>query len=306
MTERQGGTAPIGLDWFDPPFEVLEPDARRTPIVFNSPHSGRIYPPEFVARSKLDPLALRRSEDYFIDQVFEIVVRLGTPLMRANFPRAYLDVNREPFELDPMMFTDPLPDYVNTGSVRVAGGLGTIARVVSETEEIYREPLTFAEAEARILALHVPYHHCLARLLAEAREIYGVVLLIDCHSMPSSVPTSGTADMVTRPDIIIGDRYGSSCSCEIVDMVEHRLTGMGYTVSRNRPYAGGFITQTYGRPVQSMHALQLEINRSLYIDEASLERHSGFYRLREDIHSLVADLIETLPGLLRTRHAAAE
>jgi N-formylglutamate amidohydrolase len=306
MNQRSGGHTPIGLEWFDPPFDVLRPDVLRAPVVFNSPHSGRIYPAEFVARSKLDPHALRRSEDYFVDQVFHDVVDLGMPLMRANFPRAYLDVNREPFELDPMMFTDPLPDYVNTGSVRVAGGLGTIARVVSETEEIYREPLTFAEAEARILSLHVPYHQQLARLLAEARETFGVVLLVDCHSMPSSVPAASTPDTISRPDIIIGDRYGSSCSCEIVDMVEHQLIGMGYSVSRNRPYAGGFITQTYGRPVQAMHALQLEINRALYIDESNLEKHAGFTRLRHDICTLVSNLVGALPGLLRTRQAAAE
>lgn len=306
MRERRGGIAPTELNRFDPPFDVLAPDNLRAPVVFNSPHSGRIYPAEFVARSKLDPHALRRSEDYFVDEVFEDVVQMGMPLMRANFPRAYLDVNREPYELDPMMFTDPLPDYVNTGSVRVAGGLGTIARVVSETEEIYRDPLTFAEAESRILSLHVPYHQELAGLLAQARDAFGVVLLIDCHSMPSSVPTAGTSDVITRPDIIIGDRYGSSCSCEIVDMVEDQLIGMGYSVSRNRPYAGGFITQTYGRPIQAMHALQLEINRSLYIDEAKLEKHNGFAHLRSDIRTLVANLIEALPGLLQTRQAAAE
>lgn len=306
MHERRGGVAPIELDRFDPPFDVLTPHVLRAPVVFNSPHSGRIYPSEFVARSKLDPHALRRSEDYYVDEVFEDVVHLGMPLMRANFPRAYLDVNREPYELDPMMFADPLPDYVNTGSVRVAGGLGTIARVVSETEEIYRDPLTFAEAESRILSLHVPYHQNLARLLAQAREAFGVVLLVDCHSMPSSVPAASTSDTVTRPDIIIGDRYGSSCSCEIVDMVEHQLAGMGYSVSRNRPYAGGFITQTYGRPIQAMHALQLEINRALYIDEAKLEKHTGFTQLRNDIRTLVTNLVDALPSLLQTRQAAAE
>jgi len=236
----------------------------------------------------------------------EPVVPLGMPLMRANFPRAYLDVNREPYELDPMMFTDPLPDYVNTGSVRVAGGLGTIARVVSETEEIYAEPLTFAEAESRILSLHMPYHQRLAALLRRARDLFGVALLIDCHSMPSSVPAANPTDAIARPDVIIGDRYGSSCSGEIVDMLENTLVGMGYTVCRNRPYAGGFITQSYGRPVQSMHALQLEINRSLYIDEANLEKHGGYHRLRADIRTLVANLLDVLPDLLRGGRAAAE
>lgn len=306
MNDQLGGSASSSAHWFDPPFDVLEPDVLRAPVVFNSPHSGRVYPDRFIERSKLDPHSLRRSEDCYIDQVFEDVVSLGVPLMRANFPRAYLDVNREPYELDPVMFADPLPDYVNTGSVRVAGGLGTIARVVSETEEIYRAPLIFAEAEARILSLHVPYHRRLTELLLRAREHFGVSLLIDCHSMPSTVPAANPSDSSIRPDIIIGDRYGSSCSCEIVDMVEHKLTGMGYSVSRNRPYAGGFITQTYGRPIRAMHAVQLEINRSLYIDEDDLEKHNGFHKLRHDMHMLVADMIGVLPNLFQTRHAAAE
>lgn len=306
MNDTIGGQPHSGAHWFDPPFDVLEPDQLQAPVVFNSPHSGRLYPPDFIERSKLDPHSLRRSEDYYIDHLFADVVSLGAPMMRANFPRAYLDVNREPYELDPGMFTDPLPDFVNTGSVRVAGGLGTIARVVSETEEIYREPLTFAEAEARILSLHVPYHRRLTELLLRARETFGVSLLIDCHSMPSTVPATSQSDTSARPDIIIGDRYGSSCSCEIVDMVEHKLNGMGYSVSRNRPYAGGFITQTYGRPIQSMHALQLELNRSLYIDEGNLEKHGGFWRLCSDMRALVSNLIDVLPSLLQTRQAAAE
>lgn len=306
MNQPHGDTERMISRWFDPPFEVFEPDALAAPIIFNSPHSGCIYPPDFIAGSRLDPLTLRRSEDCYVDELFGDVARLGTTMMRANFPRAFLDVNREAYELDPLMFADALPDYVNTGSVRVAGGLGTIARVVSETEEIYREPLTFAEADTRIRTLHLPYHKCLVDLLMRTRKAFGVVLLVDCHSMPSTIPAAAGSDSAVRPDIIIGDRYGSSCSCEIVDMVEHTLTGMGYTVARNRPYAGGFITQTYGRPVQALHALQLEINRALYMDETNLEKHAGFYSLSEDICALVANLIEVLPGLLQTRQAAAE
>ena len=306
MKDTPGDTAEQIARWFDPPFEVIEPVAMRAPVIFNSPHSGRIYPDEFVSRSRLDPHSLRRSEDCYIDEVFLNVADLGAPLMRANFPRAFLDVNREAYELDPLMFTDPLPDFVNTASVRVAGGLGTIARVVSETEEIYREPLTFAEAEARIRTLHIPYHQHLTRRLVDARNMFGAVVLIDCHSMPSSVPSQGATEQTVRPDIIIGDRYGSSCGGAIVDMVEQLLIGMGYSVSRNRPYAGGFITQTYGRPVQAMHALQLEINRSLYMHEARLAKHAGFYRLCDDIYTLVSRLVEELPGLLRVRQAAAE
>ena len=305
MSENKSGHPIFDAQWFDPPFDIFEPDTLTAPMVFNSPHSGRIYPPDFVAGSKLDAHSLRRSEDCYVDQVFAGVVGYGAPLMRANFPRAYLDINREAYELDPVMFADPLPDYVNTGSVRVAGGLGTIPRVVSETEEIYRQPLTFAEAEARIHALHVPYHRRLTDLLLRARNAFGMVVLVDCHSMPSTVPVSSGSDGGSRPDFILGDRYGSSCSCEIVDMVEHKLDALGYSVVRNRPYAGGFITQTYGRPLQGMHALQIEINRALYIDEDNLEKHAGFLRLRDDIRLLVADLVDALPHAMGAGTAAA-
>jgi N-formylglutamate amidohydrolase len=302
---RTSTSACPATGWFDPPFEVLEPDFIRAPLVFSSPHSGRNYPEPFLQRSRLDPHRLRRSEDCFVDEIFADVVDLGIPLLHAHFPRAYLDVNREPFELDPVMFTEPLPDYVNTGSVRVAGGLGTIARIVSETEEIYDTQLTFAEAEARINALHLPYHRRLTDLLKRARETFGAAVLVDCHSMPSSIPR-GAGDGADRPDFILGDRYGSACAGAIVDFVERRLTDLGYTVSRNRPYAGGFITQSYGRPACDMHALQLEMNRSLYMDEENLTKHGGFYRLVDDMLALVSSLQDALALLFGAHQAAAE
>jgi N-formylglutamate amidohydrolase len=281
----------------------MAPAAIRSPLVFSSPHSGRLYPQPFLERSRLDRHRLRKSEDCFVDEIFAEVVDLGIPLLHARFPRAYLDVNREPFELDPMMFAEPLPDYVNTGSVRVAGGLGTIARIVSETDEIYADPLTFAEAEARIHGLHMPYHAALSRLIAQASDLFGHAVLVDCHSMPSTIPNT-SADAGGRPDFILGDRYGSACAAAIIDFVEQRLNELGYSVARNRPYAGGFITQTYGRPLQHMHALQLEMNRSLYMDEDNLAKHGGFYRLVDDMQALVHSLLDVLPDLFGARLAA--
>ena len=152
----------------------------------------------------------------------------------------------------------------------------------------------------------MPYHRRLTDLLLRARNAFGMVVLVDCHSMPSTVPVASGSETCARPDFILGDRYGSSCSCEIVDMVEHKLDAMGYAVARNRPYAGGFITQTYGRPLQGMHALQLEINRALYVDEDNLEKHAGFFRLADDIAALVADLAEALPHASGLGQAAAE
>ena len=242
-------------------------------MVLNSPHSGRFYPPEFLAASCLDERAIRRSEDTFVDDLFTPAAALGAPLLKANFPRAWLDVNREPYELDPKMFDGCLPTFANIRSVRVAGGLGTIARIVSESEEIYARPLTVDEALARIDNVYKPYHRSLRQLVAGTHVAFGFAVLIDCHSMPSAV--RGNQGRL-RPDIVLGDRYGTSCSGALIDGASRILSGLGYSVSRNKPYAGGFITEHYGQPGRGLHAMQIEVNRGLYMDERSLEQTPGF------------------------------
>ena len=275
---------------YDKPISVQRPVRAKLPFVFSSPHSGRIYPKSFVKSSNLDAVTLRRSEDCFVEEIFGGVVALGAPLMHAHFPRAYLDANREPYELDPAMFADPLPPHVNTRSLRVAGGLGTIARVVADATEIYREPLAYAEAERRIRLLYMPFHDSLRELLEEAHKQFGGALLIDCHSMPS-VGGPGDDDLgADRPDIVLGDRYGTSCASEITETAERILKRLGYNTTRNNPYAGGFNTEHYGRPARGLHALQIEINRGLYMDEARLQRGAGLKRLKSDMASFVAEL----------------
>lgn len=291
---------------FAPPFETIAPDTQTLPLVFNSPHSGRTYPRAFLDTSKLDAHELRRSEDCFVDEMFQSAAALGAPLLRARFPRAYLDVNREPYELDPVMFAEPLPDYVNTRSVRVAGGLGTIARLVSDDLEIYREPLTFLEAKRRVKALYEPYHGELARLMQQTRATFGAALLIDCHSMPSSAGTLSLRSRRRRPDIVLGDRYGSACAPGIVDCLETLLSRLGYVVVRNKPYAGGYITQAYGQPDHGLQAIQIEINRSLYVDESTYRKHAGFARMEREMRELIAELAHTLPGLMNAGKLAAE
>ncbi len=281
-------------DLFEEPFVVHRPAAQTLPLVFNSPHSGRTYPESFIAASHLDALSLRASEDCYVDQLFGGVVARGAPLMCARFPRAYLDVNREAFELDPEMFDGPLPAYVNTGSARVAGGLGTIARVVAEDREIYRTPLAFDDVRQRINTLYIPYHRTLDALIASTRKQFGVALLIDCHSMPSADAAEQRGAGAVRPDIVLGDRYGTTCDERITACFEAGLERLGYTVVRNKPYAGGHITQRYGLPASSVHALQIEINRTLYLDEKKLTKTGGFARLANDLVSLVDDLAGTL------------
>ncbi|KWV43829.1 MULTISPECIES: N-formylglutamate amidohydrolase [Rhizobium] len=254
-------------------FEVREPASHAIPFVYNSPHSGRIYPPEFIAQSRLEGISIRRSEDHYVDELFADASALGAPLLLANFPRAYLDVNREPYELDPRMFDGLLPPYANINSLRVAGGLGTIPRIVAENMEIYARRLSVQEGLDRIEAVYKPYHAALRRLIARTHVQFGFGVLIDCHSMPGNVRVAGTN---ARPDFIIGDRYGTSASAELSRAAVAILEEMGFTAIRNKPYAGGFITEHYGRPSRGLHALQIEVNRSIYVDEVTLEKRSDF------------------------------
>jgi N-formylglutamate amidohydrolase len=285
-----------------PPFEVARPLALKMPFVFNSPHSGRVYPRAFLAASRLDSLTLRRSEDAYVEELFGFVAEMGAPLLYAHFPRAYLDVNREPYELDPALFRDGIPHYANTQSVRVVGGLGTIARIVSESDEIYREPLTVGAALERINRLYTPYHETLRTLLKEAEAEFGLAVLIDCHSMPSNPMADQGGG---RPDFVLGDRYGASCNGELTRLATAQLKSMGYVVALNKPYAGGYITEHYGRPQQGRHALQVEINRALYMDETSFAKSAGFERLKRDLEQVAKALAACVVGL-KTPRAAAE
>jgi N-formylglutamate amidohydrolase len=286
---------------FLPPYAVSAPESQIAPFVLCSPHSGSIYPPSFVELSRLSPLSLRKSEDCFVDDLFAPIAAAGVPLIAARFPRAFLDVNREPYELDPELFHEPLPDFANTQSVRVAGGLGTIARIVADGEEIYRRKLPLASGLARVEQLYIPFHAALCDLIEKTRRRFGYAILIDCHSMPSAsmAPAGGP-----RPDIVLGDRFGASADCKISRFLKDALCALGYEVHMNRPYAGGYITEHYGRPAREVHAVQIEINRGLYLDELTLRPTSGFVELQRDLESLAAPLFNELPALFERRAAA--
>ncbi|MDJ0950446.1 MAG: N-formylglutamate amidohydrolase [Alphaproteobacteria bacterium] len=281
-----------------PPYEVLAPEAQCLPLVFASPHSGKHYPPPFVEASRLDPTALRRSEDAFVDELFAAAPALGAPLVSARFPRAYVDPNREPFELDPAMFEDALPDYVNTASPRVAGGLGTIARVVTNGTEIYKEKLRFGEALRRIETLYRPYHRVLEKLVAATRERFGACILIDCHSMPSIGGPMDQDPGAPRVDFVLGDRYGRTCDPSVTRRAEEVLVSRGYRVARNTPYAGGFTTGHYGQPDAGVHALQIEVNRALYMDETRITRSTGLQALAREMRVLIEALARLDPARL--------
>ena len=267
-------------------FEVERPATPRLPLVVASPHSGRDYPAEFVAASRLDPLALRRSEDSFVDALFAAAPSRGAPLLAARFPRAYLDVNREAWELDPAMFADPLPRFVNAGSPRVRMGLGTIARIVASDAEIYAGKLRFAEAQQRIETLYHPYHRVLCGLIAETERRFGGCLLLDCHSMPSAALGGGRE----TADIVLGDCHGAACGGAILETARRFFAERGFAVTVNAPYAGGFTTGHYGQPRRHRHALQIEINRALYMDERSYRRLPGFAQLADQLAEFVERL----------------
>jgi N-formylglutamate amidohydrolase len=284
-----------------PPYTLFEPADQLAPVVLCSPHSGRVYPKAFLAASRLDPLTLRKSEDCYVDELFQPVVGLGAPLLAARFPRAYLDVNREPYELDPELFVGRLPAFANTQSPRVVGGLGTIARIVADTEEIYRERLPIGAAFERIERLYGPFHRALADLLESTRARFGTAVLIDCHSMPSA---SMGQTVGGRPHFVLGDRFGASCDARLTRFIREVLQRAGYDVQINRPYAGGFITEHYGNPGQGVHALQLEINRALYLDEGTLAKNRHFDNLARTLLEMSARVLEVLPILLERRAAA--
>jgi len=289
----------------DPFTSVLRIDApavQSIPLVLASPHSGRIYPASFLAQSALDPLALRRSEDSFVDELFAAAPAKGAPLLKALFPRAFIDVNRDAYELDPSMFEGALPAFVMTDTPRVAAGLGTIARQVASGAEIYRRKLTFAEAERRIANLYRPYHRALRGLIEDTRARFpkSGCILLDCHSMPS-IGGPGESDSGSeRVDFVLGDCFGRTCAPAVTDAVERKLQDLGYCVVRNMPYAGGFTTRHYGAPEKHVHALQIEINRRLYMTEATHEKHDGFARLQQEMAGVLDSLAELLRAGLAT------
>jgi N-formylglutamate amidohydrolase len=287
-----------------PPIEVLEPETGSAPLVISSPHSGDVYPPSLLRALRLPQSQLRCLEDGWVDRLFARAPEVGAPLLRARFARAYVDPNREAFELDAELFEGPLPGYVNAGSAKARAGLGTIPSRIGG-KSIYRTRLGFNEAERRVRLAYWPYHRALQDLLQRARRAFGVVLLLDCHSMPSFT-AGGLSGPDTQVDFALGDRFGRSCAPAIVERVEALLRRQGFRVARNRPYAGGHITARYGRPETGAHALQIELRRGLFMEEHTREPHPAAAALECRLHELLADLATFVAEQMTPRPAAAE
>ncbi len=271
-----------------PAFDVRGDGHLSTPLVFASPHSGRLYPREMLDASVLDAASIRRSEDALVDDLIAGAAKAGAALLTARYARAYMDVNREPYELDPAMFDEELPPFARAQTPRIAAGLGAIAKVVGEGQEIYARKLSFDEARLRIEGIHRPYHAALAGLIQAALSAFGVAVLVDWHSMPSAAARMTRARRT--PDFVLGDRFGASCRPALSSLIDRELRAMGYEVARNAPYAGGYTTEFYGDPDRGVHAVQVEINRALYLDEATLKPAVGFDRLKRDLETLFASL----------------
>lgn len=295
------------LDAILPPVTLHPGAPPGSPLILASPHAGRDYRPDFLKASRLDARQLRRTEDAFVDLLFQEAPALGVSLLCANFPRAWVDVNREQWELDPAMFDAPLPPCAVKNSPRVAVGLGVIPKVAGQGALIYPGKLTLAEAEERLSQGWRPYHRALGELIEQTRRSFGWCLLIDCHSMPklSGPKLSGPkllgpklsgAPPDAGPDIILGDAFGTSCRSDLVLWCEKHLQAAGYRVRRNAPYAGGYVTRHYGRPATGVHVLQLEIARELYMDEDTLEPSAQFMQLRRNCTGFIAALAEQLAG----------
>ncbi|WP_417588053.1 N-formylglutamate amidohydrolase [Pararhodobacter oceanensis] len=267
--------------------QIAEPLRATSPVVFASPHSGRVYPAAFLAEAQLPELILRSSEDAFVDQLLASAPEFGAPLLTTQVPRAYVDFNRDADELDPALILGAPRAGLNP---RVASGLGVVARVVSNGRAIYRGKIPLSEAQARITAYWHPYHTALTSLLERQHRRFGQVLLCDFHSMPHEALTGHVARGARRPQIIIGDRWGAACAPGIVDQVEAIWRKTGLTVARNAPFAGAYITQRYGQPSTGMNVVQIEIDRALYMDEARIAPSADFAAFQGLMRGVIAEL----------------
>lgn len=283
------------------PVDLVLPAQQSSPLILASPHSGRIYPEEFAGQSCLAEIVLRQSEDCLVDRLVAAAPKLGAPLLSALFPRVFVDPNREPTELDQDMFAERLAMPANAASPRVLAGLGVIPRLAANEQEIYRTKLPPLEAERRLQLFYRPYHRALGDLVAATKRQFGLCVLLDCHSMPSAGAWMDGLHSRQRIDVdyVLGDCFGASCAERMTAAAETVLSERGGKVRRNNPYSGGYVAQAYGRPAQGVHVLQIEINRALYMNEATLEPSPDFAAVEDVLEVLIERLSKAALQLAR-------
>lgn len=282
-------------------YDLKRPKDRTTCVVFASPHSGRDYPPAFMARAVLDEREIRSSEDAFVDQLFDVAPAHGAPFLTARAPRAYVDLNRAPEELDPALIEGVRRLSHNP---RVASGLGVIPRVVSNGRAIYRGKISLEQAHGRITEYWRPYHDQLQTLLDESRNTFGEAVLIDCHSMPHEALDNVGAAGAPRPDVVLGDRFGAAAAGVVVEKIEAAFASAGLRVARNMPFAGAYIAQHYGRPSRQQHAVQIEVDRALYMNERTMLPNGNFAAFRSLLGGVIAEIADI--GRITSQRVAAE
>lgn len=270
-----------------PPYHLTEPEQRLSSVVFASPHSASAYPPDLMARTVLDEVAIRSSEDAFVHELVDAASEFGAPMLVAGVPRAYVDLNRSPDELDPALIEGAIARGQNP---RVASGLGVIPRVVANGRAIYAGKLTMGEAHRRIDTYWRPYHAAVHGLMETAHLGFGQAILVDCHSMPHEAMDGAARCQGFRPEIVLGDRFGAAADEGIVSQIENAFRAAGLKVARNAPFAGAYMAQAYGRPSRNQHAVQIEIDRSLYMDERRVRRNADFEAFRKLMRGVVADI----------------
>ncbi|MFK7744279.1 MAG: N-formylglutamate amidohydrolase [Roseobacter sp.] len=272
---------------FDTAFHTEIPEKDHSCVVFASPHSGSFYPHDLMHRTVLNDQLIRSSEDAFVDRLFGCAPVHGARFIKAIMPRAYVDLNRSPDELDPALIEGARRQGHNP---RVASGLGVIPRVVANGRAIYRGKIRMSEAQERLDRYWHPYHHALQSLLDSAIAYHGQTVLIDCHSMPHEAVENVVRAGVRRPDIVLGDRFGAAAAGDVVDRVEAAFKAQGFTVARNAPFAGAYITQAYGKPSRGQHAVQVELDRALYMDEKRVAPNANFAAVSRAIGAAVAEI----------------
>ncbi|MCV3270331.1 N-formylglutamate amidohydrolase [Roseobacter sinensis] len=272
-----------------PAFEVSYPEKPNSCVVFASPHSGRNYPWSMLRASVLDELAIRSSEDAFVDQLFDCAPQFGATFLKAGAPRAFVDLNRSSDELDPALIEGVRRRGHNP---RVASGLGVIPRVVANGRAIYSGKISMLEAKRRLDQYWHPYHDTLQGLLDEALRHHGQAVLIDCHSMPHEAVQGIARSGAKRPEIVLGDRFGAAAGGDIVDRVEAAFAAAGFVVTRNAPFAGAYVAQAYGRPSRGQHAIQVEIDRAIYMDEGRIRRSSRFAEVQRTLKGVIAEIAQ--------------
>ena len=267
------------------PYRLIEPEALLSGIVIASPHSGRNYLSSVKEQSILDPITLRSSEDAFVDELMDFAPALGIPLICSEIPRAFVDLNRARDELDPAIIEGIKPNRQNP---RVISGLGVIPRVVANGKEIYSGKLSKEAAIERLESFWDPYHSKLAELLDRARQQFGYSILIDTHSMPHEAILNASSSFRTS-QIVLGDRYGATCAPEIINDLIKLISKNGLRASRNIPFSGAYIVQKYGSPGLNRHAIQLEIDRSIYMDERKIQKLEKFHKLKNKLQNIMRD-----------------